>query len=70
MVVLTAFQVSSDKDYGYLKTNAATATRIGMDIQNVPMNISVMSEDFIRDTNISTITDVLRYTSSGSPDSR
>jgi hypothetical protein len=24
---LTPFEVSSDKDYGYLKTNAATATR-------------------------------------------
>jgi outer membrane receptor protein involved in Fe transport len=70
VLVLSPFEVKSDKDYGYLKTNAATATRIGMDIQNVPMNISVMSEDFIRDTNISTITDVLRYTSSGSPDSR
>jgi len=69
-VVLSPFEVKSGKDFGYLKTNAATATRIGMAIQNVPMNISVLSEDFIRDTNIRTITDVLRYTSSGSPDSR
>ena len=68
--VLSPFEVKSDKDYGYLKTNAATATRIGMEIQNVPMNITVMSEDFIKDTGIRTITDILRYTSSGSPDSR
>ena len=26
--VLSPFQVTSDKDYGYLKTNAATATKI------------------------------------------
>lgn len=69
-VLLSPFEVKTDKDYGYLKTNAATATRIGMEIQRVPMNISVMSEDFIKDTGISTITDVLRYTASGSPDSR
>lgn len=70
VVTLSAFEVKSEKDYGYLKTNAATATRIGMEIQKVPMNISVMSEDFIKDTGISSITDILRYTSSGSPDSR
>jgi outer membrane receptor protein involved in Fe transport len=70
LVVLSPFVVKSDKDYGYLKTNAATATRIGMEIQNVPMNISVMSRDFLDDTGVSTITDILRYTSSGSPDSR
>lgn len=69
-VLLSPFEVKTDKDYGYLKTNAATATRIGMEIQRVPMNISVMSEDFIKDTGINSITDVLRYTSSGSPDSR
>lgn len=69
-VTLSPFEVRSDKDYGYLKTNAATATRIGMEIQRVPMNISVMSEDFIKDTGITSITDVLRYTASGSPDSR
>jgi outer membrane receptor protein involved in Fe transport len=69
-VTLSPFEVRSDKDYGYLKTNAATATRIGMEIQRVPMNISVMSEDFIKDTGITNITDILRYTSSGSPDSR
>src|SRR5690606_6470269 len=37
--VMSAFEVASDKDYGYLKTNAATATRIGMEIQKVPMNV-------------------------------
>ncbi|SDR85213.1 TonB-dependent receptor plug domain-containing protein [Opitutus sp. GAS368] len=67
---LSPFEVKSGNDYGYLKTNAATATRIGMAIQNVPMNISVMSEDFLKDTGVQSITDILRYTSSGSPDSR
>jgi outer membrane receptor protein involved in Fe transport len=47
-LVLSPFTVRSDKDYGYLKTNSATATRIGTEIQKVPLNISVISEDFIR----------------------
>jgi outer membrane receptor protein involved in Fe transport len=47
-----------------------TATRIGAEIQKVPMNISVISEDFIRDTNMQDIQDVLRYQSSSAGDGR
>jgi len=68
--VLTPFEVRSDKDYGYLKTNSATATRIGTEIQTVPLNISILSEDFIKDTNMKDIQDVLRYQSSSAGDGR
>ncbi len=68
--VLTPFEVKTDKDYGYLKINSATATRIGTEIQRVPLNISVLSEDFIRDTNMKDIQDVLRYQSSSAGDGR
>lgn len=69
-LVLSAFEVRGDKDYGYLKTNAATATRIGMEIQKVPMNISVVSEEFLRDTNARSLTDLFRYSASASGDNR
>jgi outer membrane receptor protein involved in Fe transport len=70
VLVLSPFEVRSDKDYGYLKTNSATATRIGTDIQKVPLNISVISEQFITDTNMKDIQDVLRYQSSSAGDGR
>ena len=70
IVVLSPFEVSSEKDFGYLRTNAATASRIGMDIQNTPMSIAVMSEDFVKDTGMVGVTDVFRYIASGSPDGR
>jgi iron complex outermembrane receptor protein len=60
-LVLSPFTVTSDKDYGYLKTNSSTATKIGMEIQKIPLNISVISEEFIKDTNMKDIQDVLRY---------
>jgi outer membrane receptor protein involved in Fe transport len=60
----------SDKDDRYLKTNAVTATRIGMEIQNVPMSVSVMGEDFLQDAGLNTVTDLLRYQASGNPDGR
>jgi outer membrane receptor protein involved in Fe transport len=70
VLVLSPFQVKQDKDYGYLKTNSATATRIGTEIQQVPLNISVISEDFIKDTNMRDIQDVLRYTASTAGDTK
>lgn len=70
VAVLSPFQVSEDKDYGYLKTNSVTATRIGMPIQNTPISVSVMTKDFLDDSNIRSITDIFRYTSSGSGDNR
>lgn len=69
-LVLSPFVVKEDKDYGYLKTNSATATRIGTEIQKVPLNISVISEEFLKDTNMRDIQDVLRYTSSSAGDTK
>jgi len=68
VLVLSPFEVSSDKDYGYLKTNSMTATRIGMPIQKTPMSVSVLSKDFLDDANIRSLTDILRYSSSGAGD--
>lgn len=70
VVVLSPFQVNQDRDFGYLKTNSATATRIGTEIQKVPLSVSVLSEDFIKDTNLSDIQDVLRYQGSSAGDTR
>lgn len=68
VTVLSPFQVNTDKDYGYLKTNSITATRIGSDIQSTPLGISIFGSEFIQDTNMQSITDILRYTAAGSGD--
>ena len=47
-----------------------TATRIGMEIQKVPMNISVISEEFLKDTNARSLTDLFRYSAASSGDTR
>jgi outer membrane receptor protein involved in Fe transport len=70
VTVLSPFEVNTERDYGYLRTNSATATRIGTEIQRVPLSISVISEDFIRDANFKDIQDVLRYQSSSAGDTR
>lgn len=68
--VLSPFEVSAEKDYGYLKANATTATKIGMEIQKIPLNVSVVSEEFLKDTNARSLTDLFRYASSASGDNR
>jgi outer membrane receptor protein involved in Fe transport len=70
ITVLSPFEVRNEKDYGYLKTNSVTATRIGMPIQNTPISVSVMPKDLLDDANIRSITDIFRYSSSGSGDNR
>ena len=70
VTTLSPFEVKSDKDNGYLKTNAATATRINMEIQKVPLNISVISRDFLDDTNVRSLTDLFRYSAASAGDTR
>ena len=70
VTALSPFEVSSERDYGYLRVNSATATRIGTEIQRVPLSVSVLSEDFIRDTQMNDIQDVLRYQASSAGDTR
>ena len=65
---MSPFTVTSEKDNGYLKTNSATATRIGMEVQRTPLAIEIKSAEFLADTNSQTLTDILRYSSSGSGD--
>lgn len=68
VVRLSPFQVASDKDYGYIKTNSLTATRIGARIMDTPLQVQVLSEDFIRDTGLDNINDVLRYAATSAGD--
>ncbi|MEO6873917.1 MAG: TonB-dependent receptor plug domain-containing protein [Opitutaceae bacterium] len=70
IVKLSPFDVAGEKDYGYLKTNSATATRIGESIQKVPMNISVISQDFMQDTDLHNTNDIFKYMASASGDSQ
>jgi outer membrane receptor protein involved in Fe transport len=70
VTTLSPFTVTSDKDFGYLKTNAATATRVGAEIQKVPFTISVISEEFMQDVDLQSTTDIYKYLASASGDNQ
>lgn len=61
-IVLNAFQVSSERDYGYRSTNSITATRTPRPILETPISISVVTEEFLRDTaGTASLFDATRY---------
>lgn len=61
---LSPFEISTEGDYGYRKTNAMTATRIGTPIIETPLSISVVSDELRQDLAIESSNDLFYYTAS------
>ncbi|HTL67930.1 MAG TPA: TonB-dependent receptor plug domain-containing protein [Lacunisphaera sp.] len=61
-VVLSPFKVTTEKDNGYKATNATTGTRLNESIKDLPMPISVITEQFVRDTGATDLRQALAYT--------
>jgi outer membrane receptor for ferric coprogen and ferric-rhodotorulic acid len=70
VTVLSPFEVESTKSNGYLEANSVSGTRVSTPIQETPMYIQVLSSDFMTDTNMQNLTDLLKYTASASGDNR
>jgi outer membrane receptor protein involved in Fe transport len=58
---LSPFEVSTAGDRGYYASNAITGSRIDVRIQDLPMNIEVVTSEFIEDTGSTNLRDSLRY---------
>ena len=61
IVRLSAFSVNAEKDQGYRIGNATTATRIGAEIINTPLNIAVVSGELIEELNIRQFGETMNY---------
>lgn len=46
-IVLSPFEVVSEKDKGFMATNAGTATKLGLDLADMPAAYSVMTRELI-----------------------
>ncbi len=46
-VILSPFTVNTDKDDGFAAANAGTATRLALDMKDVPAPFSIMTQEFI-----------------------
>jgi outer membrane receptor protein involved in Fe transport len=58
---LSPFEVNTTSDKGYYASNAITGSRINVRIQDLPMNIEVLTSEFIEDTGSTNLRDSLRY---------
>jgi len=65
---LDPYSVVSKKDYGYRATNSTTATGSGEPIINTPLSISILTEDFLKDKNLTELRDAMRYVTGSSSD--
>jgi len=66
---LSAFEVRAAEDFGYRAINTMTATRIGVSLQQVPLSVQVVTEEFVEDLGLASFADSLRYVSSAVGDS-
>jgi len=66
-VVLSPFTVSTEKDNGFMAANAGTATRLSLDMADVPAAYSVMTRDFIDAIGITNIQEAATWMPGGTP---
>jgi outer membrane receptor protein involved in Fe transport len=69
-VVLSTFEVRSEKDFGYRATNSMTATGFGTEIYATPISVSVVTKDLISDIGAGLLRETLQYTSAITTSSR
>jgi iron complex outermembrane recepter protein len=62
-VVMSPFQVSTDRDRGYRATNSISGSRLNTAIKEIPMPIEVITEKFVRDTGAHNLRETMRYSS-------
>ena len=61
LVILNPFQVETSKDRGYRASNSIGGTRVNTPLKDVPMNIQVVTEEFIRDLGAIDASESLRF---------
>lgn len=61
-VQLTAFTVTAEDDQGYYAPSAISGTRTKTELLNLPMNLNVLTEQFIKDVAATDLVDIVTYT--------
>jgi hypothetical protein len=64
-VVLSPFEVNTDKDNGYAATETLAGTRIRTNLADVASAIQVITKDFMQDINATNSGSLLQYTTNG-----
>ncbi|HRE81237.1 MAG TPA: hypothetical protein PLN52_09330 [Opitutaceae bacterium] len=65
LVQLSPFQVDTDKDDGFAASNAGTATRMSLEMRDVPAPYSVMTREFIDALSITNVAEAASWMPNG-----
>ena len=68
VVELSPFQVSSDRDVGYVANNTLAGSRLRTNLADVANAISVFTPEFMADLNAFSESDLLRYSAAAVPE--
>lgn len=66
-ILLSPFEVNTEKDIGYYASNSISATKTDIPLQDLPMNVQVITRTFLDDVNATDIESVMAYSASVSP---
>ena len=61
-VQLATFTVTAEDDQGYYSPSAVSGTRTKTELLNLPMNLNVLTEQFIKDINATDLVDIVTFT--------
>ena len=61
--MLDVFQVSADQEDEYRAANTTTGTRYDTPVKDLPMQLDVMTQSFLRDIDATTVRDALEFSS-------
>lgn len=64
---LSPFEVDAEGDVGYYADNSVSATKTRVQIRDLPMNLQIMTEEFISDVQASEIDEALEYAAAVHP---
>ena len=67
VVELSAFEVKTSQDVGYIATNSVGATRINVRAIDLPFSVDVINAELFQDTGAIDLEDALRYTIAAQP---
>ncbi|HVU32228.1 MAG TPA: TonB-dependent receptor [Opitutaceae bacterium] len=63
-VQLTPFEVSASQDEGYAPSESLSGTKVRTELRNIPMNIQVVTSDFINDIGAFDLSEAMAYNAS------
>lgn len=67
-IVLNPFVVSTQEDRGYISTNSISATRIDTPVKDLPVQVSILNDAFLRDVDAATLGEALKFSASFDPE--